>query len=54
MDARGHVAVDYLAPSISDHSALLLKDSDDLAKPGKPFRFFNYMALHSDFDDIVL
>ncbi|XP_057548584.1 uncharacterized protein LOC130827012 [Amaranthus tricolor] len=50
---KGHIVVDYLMPSLSDHSPLLLKYADDPLTVGKPFKFFNYMAHHADFHTIM-
>ncbi|XP_056691623.1 uncharacterized protein [Spinacia oleracea] len=46
----GHLAVDYLNPSISDHSPLLLKFGDDHREGGRPFKFFNFLlkTLHKE------
>lgn len=47
------MAVDYLNCSISDHSPLLLKVGSDQQSGGRPFRFFNYLAQHSQFEKLV-
>ncbi|XP_021859027.2 uncharacterized protein [Spinacia oleracea] len=49
----GHLAVDYLNPSISDHSPLLLKFGDDHKGGGRPFKCFNFLANHSQFAEVV-
>ncbi|XP_056691942.1 uncharacterized protein [Spinacia oleracea] len=48
-----NVQVEYLNPSISDHSPLLINCFPDKAEGGRPFRFFNYLDEHSNFSAII-
>lgn len=43
----------YLAPDISDHSPLLLEFLPQCSGGGRPFRFFNLIADHADFQTVV-
>ncbi|XP_056695746.1 uncharacterized protein [Spinacia oleracea] len=45
--------VDYLNPGISDHSPLVLTCNAEDHSKGRPFRFFNYMAGHPSFTQVV-
>ncbi|XP_021852263.2 uncharacterized protein [Spinacia oleracea] len=45
--------VDYLNPGISDHSPLLLSCNINVKTGGRPFKFFNYMADHDEFMQVV-
>lgn len=47
------VFMDYLQPSISDHSPLLINIKSDQQQGGRPFKFFNFLATHSQFDQVV-
>ncbi|XP_056690045.1 uncharacterized protein [Spinacia oleracea] len=48
-----NVQVEYLNPSISDHSPLLINCLPDNVEGGRPFRFLNYLADHSSFSAII-
>ncbi|XP_056695388.1 uncharacterized protein [Spinacia oleracea] len=45
--------VDYLPPGISDHSPLFMSCNIHLGGGSRPFKFFNYMADHAKFLDVV-
>ncbi|XP_056685902.1 uncharacterized protein [Spinacia oleracea] len=47
------VCVDYLNPGLSDHSPLLLDCKVVRQRGSRPFKFFNYMAEHPKFHQIV-
>ncbi|XP_056683679.1 uncharacterized protein [Spinacia oleracea] len=47
------VCVDYLNPGISDHSPLLLDCNIAHHQGSRPFKFFNYMASHERFRQVV-
>ncbi|XP_056698200.1 uncharacterized protein [Spinacia oleracea] len=47
------VPTEYLNPSISDHSPLLINCLPDKAEGGRPFRFLNYLSEHSQFLPLV-
>lgn len=47
------LSVEYMNPDISDHTPLDLRCSVDEDRKGKPFKFFNYMAEHSEFMSII-
>ncbi|KAL2940278.1 Blood vessel epicardial substance, partial [Bienertia sinuspersici] len=50
----GEVTVVYGDPLISDHSPLLLDMGGSVCLRAAPFRLFNYMAQHKDFEDMVI
>ncbi|XP_021836060.2 uncharacterized protein [Spinacia oleracea] len=45
--------VDYLPPGISDHSPLVMSCNIHMGGGSRPFKFFNYMADHVLFLDVV-
>ncbi|KAH0765245.1 hypothetical protein KY285_001116 [Solanum tuberosum] len=47
----GHIEAEYLNPSISDHSPILIKCKQYNNKHPRPFRFFNNMMEHPDFTE---
>lgn len=47
------ISVDYMHPSISDHSPLLIQFGEDHKKGGRPFKFFNFKADHSKFEQVM-
>ncbi|XP_021863179.1 uncharacterized protein [Spinacia oleracea] len=47
------VVVDYLNPGLPDHSPLVLTCKLEDHSKGRPFRFFNYMADHPSFNQVV-
>lgn len=49
----GEVVVDYLNPCLSDHSPLLINCIPEYSGRGRPFRFFNFLADHSKFQQTV-
>ena len=48
-----HVMAKYLAPSVSDHSPVLVELLAAPSGGGRPFRFLNLLADHEQFDPIV-
>ena len=48
-----HVVLDYMNPGLSDHSPLLFQCHHRVHTKGKPFNFFNYMAEHGGFLQVV-
>jgi hypothetical protein len=53
MDKFAEQAVIYGNPGVSDHCPLVLSVADSPKGGGRPFRFFNYLADHSNFENIV-
>lgn len=45
--------VEYLNPSLSDHSPLLINCLPDMHEGGRPFKFLNYLAEHSQLIPII-
>lgn len=45
--------VGYLNPGLSDHSSIVLTCKKDGHTGSRPFRFFNYMADHPRFNQVV-
>ena len=50
---KGDVVADYLNPSISDHSPILVTLSADSHGGGRPFKIFNYLVHHKDFLPLI-
>ena len=48
-----HVVLDYMNPGLSDHPPLLFQCHHRVHTKGKPFKFFNYMAEHDEFLQVV-
>ncbi|XP_021731517.1 uncharacterized protein LOC110698406 [Chenopodium quinoa] len=48
-----HVEAIYLASSLSDHSLMLFDVFTSLPGKGRPFRFLNCIASHTDFNDAI-
>ena len=47
------LTLEYMNPVISDHSPLVWRCSTDETGQDRPFKFFNYMADHSEFLNVV-
>lgn len=45
--------VEYLSSGLSDHSPLVIRGDIQIRQGGRPFKFFNYMAEHQDFGQVV-
>uniref|UniRef100_A0A803MS00 Uncharacterized protein n=1 Tax=Chenopodium quinoa TaxID=63459 RepID=A0A803MS00_CHEQI len=50
---EGDIVAEYLNPSISDHSPILMDCIDNAPGGGRPFKFIDYLADHKDFIPIV-
>lgn len=45
--------IEFIAPGVSDHCSAMVKLSQLVHKPPKPFKFFNCWAAHKDFEKLV-
>lgn len=53
MQAYGHVEVLYDNAGVSDHSPLVFECASSSNPCGRPFTFFNFLAQHSKFEQVV-
>ncbi|OMO51164.1 reverse transcriptase [Corchorus capsularis] len=49
LEAYQNSIVEFLAPEVSDHCAILVKLDSQNFSPPKPFRFFNFWTKHDNF-----